>query len=150
LIYIIIYILHCIDLHCSKVIKIAGWNGAILSSCEQSNAGVTSWTPITSLPAAVQSPAMVTLLGKVYIFGGYNGAPQTSVRMYDGVSVWVSKAAMSPGREGHVALALDNDRALMCGGNIPATTNVNTCVIYTASTNFHFFRNYVTLKRRQS
>ena len=79
---------------------------------------------------------MVTLLGKAYVIGGANSGavPQTSVSMYDGVSIWTSKAAMSPGREAHAALALDDDRALVCGGFAP-TTVVNTCVIYTASIN---------------
>ena len=107
--------------------------GVALSSCEQSNVGVTSWTPITSLPIAVYFLAMVTLLGKAYVIGG-NEAP-TSVRMYDGVSNWTSKAPMSPGRYAHTALALDDDRALVCGGIAPSWPAVNTCVIYTASTN---------------
>ena len=106
--------------------------GAAVSSCEQSNINVTSWTPITSLPIAPYQTAMVTLLGKAYVIGG-NGGAQTSVNMYDGVSMWVAKAAMSPGRYGHAALALDNDRALVCGGYAPSVAN--TCVIYTASTN---------------
>ena len=76
---------------------------------------------------------MVTLLGNAYVIGGFGDL--TSVHMYDGVSVWVAKAAMSPGRTGHAALVLDNDRALVCGGRAPYPTVVNTCVIYTASTN---------------
>ena len=114
--------------------KIVGFKTGPISSCEQSNIGVTSWTNITSLPIALHHLEMVTLLGKAYVIGGYQD--QTSVRMYDGVSVWVAKAAMSPGRYGHAALALDDDRALVCGGaydNGP-TTVLNTCVIYTAST----------------
>jgi kelch-like protein 18 len=115
--------------------KIVGYNGAALSSCEQSNVDVTSWTNITSLPIALYALAMVTLLGKAYVIGGYNGgSAQTNVSMYDGVSVWVAKAPMSPGRYGHAALALDDDRALVCGGYAPSSS-VNTCVIYTASTN---------------
>jgi hypothetical protein len=131
---------------CSKVIKIVGLTteGVSVSSCEQSHVNVTSWTNITSLPSALSSLAMVTLLGKAYVIGG-NEDP-TSVLMYDSVcgwcgcvwcgstDVWVAKAAMSPGRYGHAALALDNDRALVCGGYAP-TTYVDTCVIYTASTN---------------
>jgi hypothetical protein len=117
-----------------KIVGVSNGGGS-LSSCEQSNIGVTSWTPITSLPIALQFLAMVTLLGKAYVIGGANsGASQTSVNMYDGVSVWVAKAAMSPGRYTHAALALDNDRALVCGGEAPTALS-NTCVIYTASTN---------------
>ena len=68
-----------------------------LSSCEQSNIGVTSWTPITSLPIALSDLAMVTLLGKAYVIGGYIGGAQTSVRMYDGVSTWTSRAPCHQG-----------------------------------------------------
>ena len=52
--------------------KIVGMTigGAFVSSCEQSNVGVTSWTPITSLPIAVYYLEMVTLLGKAYVIGG--------------------------------------------------------------------------------
>ena len=114
--------------------KIVGrTNGDVLvSSCEQSDIGVTSWTPITSLPIAVNQLAMVALLGKAYVIGGYQNS--TSLHMYDGVSVWVAKAAMSPGRYGHAALALDDDRALVCGGYAPSAVT-NTCQFYTASTN---------------
>ncbi len=125
-----------------NVMKIVGWTayGSVrTSSCEQSNANVTSWTNITSLPIALSDLAMVTLLGKAYVIGGTDSGnvTQTSVRMYDGVSVWTAKAAMSPGRAGHAALALDDNRALVCGGVAPAITlyeKLNTCVIYTAST----------------
>ncbi len=119
--------------------KIVGFTtgDVAISSCEQSNVGVTSWTPITSLPSALYNVVMVTLLGKAYVIGGDNGggSPQTPVSMYDGVSTWTSKASVSPGREGHRALALDNDRVLVCGGYSPVPTVVNTCNIYTASTN---------------
>ncbi len=124
-------------LHCSKVMKIVGANGggAPISSCEQSNVDVTSWTPIQSLPTILTGLAMITLLGKAYVLGGIDGvgSAQSSVHMYDGVSVWVAKAAMSASRFGHAVLELDNDRALVCGGYAPLTV-VNTCVIYTAST----------------
>ena len=117
--------------------KIVGMTtgGAIVSSCEQSNVGVTSWTPITPLPIAIYNLAMVTLLGNAYAIGGAisGGAAQTSVSMYNGTS-WVAKAAMSPGRVAHAALALDNDRALVCGGYAPSAVT-NTCQFYTASTN---------------
>ena len=105
-----------------------------ISSCEQSNVGVTSWTAIQLLPTALVNLAMVTLLGKAYVIGGANSGnvAQTSVYMYSGTS-WVAKATMSSGRRGHAALALDNDRALVCGGSAPSTP-ANSCAIYTAST----------------
>jgi len=110
--------------------KIVGLTTGPISSCEQSNVGVTSWTNITSLPTPVlYDLAMVTLLGKAYVIGGRDGGNvvQTSVYMYD------TKAPMSPGRSGHAGLALDNDRALVCGGYVSGAV-VSTCAIYTAST----------------
>jgi hypothetical protein len=104
----------------------------VTTVCEQSNAGVTAWTTIASLPTAVYHLSMVTLNGKAYVFGGMTDP--TGVYMYDGVSSWVNKTAMSPGRQGHMSLSLDNDRALICGGYAPGTI-VATCVIYTASAN---------------
>jgi hypothetical protein len=103
----------------------------IISSCEQSNVGVTSWAAIASLPVAVMQLKMVTLNNKAYAIGGYQ-AP-TSVLMYDGVSVWIAKSAMTPGRYAHTVLALDNDRALVCGG-LMSTAATSTCTIYTATT----------------
>ena len=117
-----------------KIVGVTTTGNVITSSCEQSNAAVTSWTPITSLPTANWALAMVTLLGKAYVFGGATSGnvAQTSVHMYNGTS-WVAKAAMSPGRNAPAALALDDDRALVCGGYAPSAV-VSTCVIYTAST----------------
>jgi hypothetical protein len=108
---------------------------ALTSSCEQSDIGVTSWTPITSLPIALRNLAMVTLLGKAYVFGGLDSGSVTkaSVLMYDGVSVWVAKTSMPVGRCAHAALALDNERALVCGGKAPSAV-VDTCSIYNAPT----------------
>jgi N-acetylneuraminic acid mutarotase len=104
---------------------------AAIATCEQSSAGVTSaWTNIASLPITANSHTLVTLNGKAYSMGGYDHP--TSVYMYDGAT-WISKAPMSPGRYAHATVALDNDRALVCGGIAPSV--VNTCQIYTASTN---------------
>jgi hypothetical protein len=115
-------------------VKIVGYTtgNVLLSSCEQSNVGVTSWITIQSLPVTIATLAMVTLFGKAYVIGGYSGVAETSIRMYDGVSVWVAKASMPVGRYGHAALALNDDQALVCGGKAPTTID-NTCIIYTAS-----------------
>jgi hypothetical protein len=99
-------------------------------SCEQSSIGVTLWTNITSLPTTTWRHAMVTLNGNAYVMGGADNP--TKVYMYNGSS-WITKAPLSPGRWGHRALALDADRALICGGYTILAPN-NTCVIYTAST----------------
>jgi hypothetical protein len=105
-----------------------------ITSCEQSSIGVTSWTNIASLPTTANYHAMVTLNGNAYVMGGWDNP--TKVYMYNGAT-WITKALLSPGREGHRTLALDIDRALICGGNNPSGTALSTCVIYTASTNLY-------------
>jgi hypothetical protein len=118
----------------NTIIVCGGINETTHSSiafCEQSSIGVTSWTNIASLPTAPRAHAMVTLNGNAYVMGGYDNP--TLVYMYTGSS-WITKAPLSsPGRWGHQALALDADRALICGGWTTSATSA-TCVIYTAST----------------
>jgi hypothetical protein len=121
----------------NTIIVCGGWNAATstnIASCEQSSIGVTSWTSIAPLPAAAATSnhAMVTLNGNAYVMGGYPNL--TLVYMYNGTT-WITKAPLSsPGREAPQALALDINRALICGGYVPIATSA-TCVIYTASTN---------------
>ena len=104
-------------------------------SCERSAADVAgTWTNIADLPSpGTKFTAMVTLNGMVYVMGGYG--LDTSVLMHDGATpgTWTSKAAIPVARVEHSVLALDNDRALLCGGKV-STAAVNACYIYTAST----------------
>jgi hypothetical protein len=104
-------------------------NTAGTTTCEQSSVGVTSWTNIASLPTTTSDHAMVTLNGNAYVMGGWDNP--TKVYMYNGTT-WITKTPLSPGRIEHQALALDIDRALICGGT---ASGINAaCVIYTAST----------------
>jgi hypothetical protein len=117
----------------NTIIVCSGLNAAGTAgttSCEQSSIGVTSWTNITSLPTLARLHVMVTLNGNAYVMGGQDNP--TSVYMYNGSS-WITKAPLTPGRYGHQALALDIDRALICGGTVSGVANAS-CVIYTAST----------------
>jgi N-acetylneuraminic acid mutarotase len=116
----------------NTVIVCGGWDSVHdtgTTFCEQSSVGVTSWTNITSLPTAARIHAMVTLNGNAYVMGGWDNP--TLVYMYTGTT-WITKAPLPSGRQGHQALALDADRALICGGY--ASGFLDTCVIYTAST----------------
>jgi hypothetical protein len=118
----------------NNTIIVCGGNNAVgnagTTSCEQSSVGVTSWTNITSLPTLTFKHTMVTLNGNAYVMGGQDYP--ALVYMYNGTT-WITKAPLSPGRYAHQALALDADRALICGGYTPSAPN-NTCIIYTAST----------------
>jgi hypothetical protein len=116
----------------NTIIVCGGYNAggtAGITSCEQSSVGVTSWTNITPLPTAANFHAMVTLNGNAYVMGAESNP--TLVYMYNGTS-WITKAPLSPGRYAHQALALDNGRALICGGY--SSGYIATCVIYTTST----------------
>jgi N-acetylneuraminic acid mutarotase len=125
--------LHAATVVNNTIIVCGGWDAADVTTalCAQSSIGVTSWTNIASLPTLAHKHAMVTLNGNAYVMGGEDNP--TLVYMYNGTT-WITKAPLSPGRYGHRALALDNNRALICGGNNPAGTTLSTCVIYTAST----------------
>jgi hypothetical protein len=116
--------LYCIHLIISRV----GYSYP--TSCEQSNPGVTSWTSIASLPTNFDTFEMVTLNGMPFAIGGSTNP--TAMYALDTGS-WVMKGSLSPGRYGHAAVALDTDRVLVCGG-IVSSTAVNTCNIYTVST----------------
>ena len=107
-------------------------------TCERSAADVNGeWTNITDLlsPGAYYA-AMVTLNGKAYLMGGYSTNARTTVQMHDGGTpgTWTNKAPILSERWGHSVLALDNNRALLCGGKSAEAVVVNTCHIYTAST----------------
>jgi hypothetical protein len=80
---------------------------------------------------------MLTFNNAPYVFGGYAiSAPTSAVYMYNGVN-WVTRAPMLSALDGHGAVALDMNRALICGGS--PTNNVATvtasCAIYTVSAN---------------
>jgi hypothetical protein len=118
----------------NTIIVCGGYNPSTTTgttSCEQSSVGVTSWTNIASLSTSTNYHTMVTLNGNAYVMSGGWDNP-TLVYMYNGSS-WITKAPLAPGRWGHQALALDIDRALICGGYNPSAAS-DTCVIYTAST----------------
>jgi N-acetylneuraminic acid mutarotase len=118
----------------NTIIVCGGYNnvtGTIF--CEQSSIGVTSWTNITSLPTPAFVHVMVTLNGNAYVMGGWDNS--TKVYMYNGAT-WITKASLSPGRYAHQALALDINRALICGGVVSGSYDA-TCVIYTASTDMY-------------
>jgi N-acetylneuraminic acid mutarotase len=117
----------------NTIIVCGGTNtgGTATTFCEQSSIGVTSWTNIASLTTVASYHAMVTLNGNAYVMGGQGTL--TKVYMYDGAT-WITQAPLpSPGRYGHGALALDIDRALICGGTISPDVSA-TCFIYVAST----------------
>jgi hypothetical protein len=117
-------------------------NGPMLQSCEQYTLAQNKWTFITQLNDAVINSAMATLGGRAYIFGGYTtvntatNASKAEVYMYTGTA-WQQRASLNEPVSNHTAVALDTDRAMICGGCRPdcaiTKSASNLCYIYSAS-----------------
>jgi N-acetylneuraminic acid mutarotase len=93
----------------------------ILSSCETFNEITQKWEYIAPLPIALLSFGMVTLNGYAYVFGGRTEDTSDMCRntgdvyKYNG-SAWLQLLSMPHPLRNHAVVALDNDRALVCGG----------------------------------
>jgi hypothetical protein len=114
-------------------------------SCEQFNG--TAWNAIASMPTGVIGMSMVTLNNYTYMFGGSTSANVFSQPMKCGNvtanvlvlngSTWMAKSSMPDALVYQSTIALDADRALVCGGcKIVAGNDTvsNLCYVYTAST----------------
>jgi hypothetical protein len=107
------------------------------ASCEQFTLAANEWNMITSLPAPTSSFVMATLNNRVYTFGGSaacGSAPP--VYMFDGQN-WVSRSSIaSLPNQDHAGVAIDTDRALICGGQASdSCQTVSDCFIYSALSN---------------
>jgi N-acetylneuraminic acid mutarotase len=106
-------------------------------SCEQYNPSTQKWNMITSLPTPFTGLVMTTLHNRAYTFGG-SGACSSSppVYMFDGQN-WVTRSSIAGlPSSGHAGVALDADRALICGGwayKGGRCQPVSSCFIYSAS-----------------
>jgi hypothetical protein len=115
------------------------------STCEQYIPSEQKWNIIASLcvhdsyKSNNHRFAMVTLHNDVYAFGGSSGSNiQYGSQSYDlsknvykfGGNCWIERKPMPFAKSDHASIAIDNDRALVCGGS--GNTN---CYIYSASLN---------------
>jgi hypothetical protein len=114
-------------------------------SCEQFNG--TAWNAIASMPTGVLGMSMVTLNNYAYMFGGSTSVNLLAIPMKCGNvtadvlvlngSSWMAKSAMPEALMYQSTIALDADRALVCGGCKIVAGNAivsNLCYVYTAST----------------
>jgi len=96
------------------------------------------------MPKAISAFAMTTLNGYVYVFGGEDNNQvdkcnsTDSVYMFDG-QTWTQKTPMNRPIRHHGSVAIDKDRALVCGGQVTQhgfcqRAGFRECYIYTAST----------------
>jgi hypothetical protein len=122
------------------IIVCGGVNGSVyLESCEQYIPSMQKWNMITSLPTKPRSLVMATLNNSMYTFGGSfcDSSTLSPVYMFDGQN-WVTRSSIAgiPFRE-HAGVALDVDRALICGGEAyeggSCQRGVSDCFIYSAS-----------------
>jgi N-acetylneuraminic acid mutarotase len=114
------------------------FNSTALSSCEQYNPSTQKWNMITSLPTPSVFFVMVTLNNRAYTFGESPDAcgPAPPVYMFDGQN-WESRSSIAGlPYWGHAGVAIDVDRALICGGNAykgGSCQPVSDCFIYSAT-----------------
>jgi hypothetical protein len=112
-----------------------------LASCERYNPSTQKWNMITSLPTISQSFVMATLNNRAYAFGKSDVACVSAppVYMFDGQN-WVTRSSfVGLPYSRHAGVALDADRALICGGwaykGGSCEQGVSDCFIYFASSN---------------
>jgi hypothetical protein len=122
----------------NTIIVCGGRNSSTdLSSCEQYNPTTQKWNMIMSLPTPSQYFVMATLNNRAYTFSGSGKCSDPpAVYMFDGQN-WESRTSVTglPYRY-HAGVALDADRALICGGlayNGSSCQYVTDCFIYSAS-----------------
>ncbi len=121
------------------IIVCGGNNGTVvLSSCEQYSSTTQNWSMIASLPQTTTNFAMATLNNRAYTFGGSGDCASPPVYMFDGQK-WVPRSStVGVSSFGHAGVALDADRALICGGwayKGGECPPVSDCSIYEASSN---------------
>jgi N-acetylneuraminic acid mutarotase len=111
-----------------------------IASCEQYNPSTQKWNMITSLPTPSEWSIMTTLNNRAYTFGGSYACDGSAspVYMFDGQN-WVTRSSIAglPHTD-HAGVALDTDRALICGGKAykgGSCRPVSDCFIYSASSN---------------
>jgi hypothetical protein len=121
----------------STIVVCGGYNGRLVdATCEQYNATTKEWTVITSLPVNISYMVMITLNNRLYTFGGVLPTQSTTqpVYMFDGQSWQTMLSVYSLPSQGHAGVALDNDRALICGGlKIGESKKTSDCLVYSAS-----------------
>lgn len=104
------------------IIVCGGINGTQLngmSSCEQFDPSTQIWNIIASLPVPIYYHSMTTLNGRAYLFAGTNTTNwcqnNSAVYMFNG-SMWTALNAMPVALREHASVAIDEERALICGG----------------------------------
>jgi hypothetical protein len=132
--------LHAATVVNNTIIVCGGYNdGPALSSCEQYTPSNQTWNMIMPLPVIAGSGPMVTLNNRAYSFGrsGNCGPSPPPIYMFDGQN-WVTRSSISGlPYYVHAGIALDTDRALICGGLAYKAGlcqfGVSDCFIYSAS-----------------
>jgi N-acetylneuraminic acid mutarotase len=124
----------------NTIIVCGGFNGnESVSSCEQYTESSNKWSMIADMPNATQEFVMLTLHNRVYTFGGSGRCTlsPTPVYMYDG-HTWTARSSfIDIPHNDQAGVALDSDRALICGGHVPRDDHscpfVSDCFIYSAN-----------------
>jgi hypothetical protein len=111
-------------------------------SCERYVYANNSWIEFTSMPVDIYGLAMATLNRRPYVFGGATGNETTnstsaveSVFGYDTTTnAWRARAHMPRALFDHTCVAVDGERALVCGGALADDGSAQTaCNEYNAT-----------------
>jgi hypothetical protein len=108
------------------------------TSCEQYIPSAQKWNMITPLPVQTHRCPLVTLNNRVYSFGAniVCGPSPPPIYMFDGQNWAACSSFTGLPYNSHTGIALDADRALICGGQAYKNGScqyVSDCFIYSAS-----------------
>jgi N-acetylneuraminic acid mutarotase len=125
-----------------KLYSVAGKTSAgHLTTMRIYDPGSDSWSSGPSLPSGypgVENPAVTTLNGKLYVFGGgtapFSGSVTNAAVFDPGTNSWTSIAPMPVARGGPTAQALGG-KIYVAGGLDPSGVSLSSVSVYNPSTN---------------
>jgi len=101
-----------------------GFDPTFIATCLLYNSLADAWTPFTSLPMTIGYQVMLTLAGRPFVFGGFNGSSMVdNVYSYD-TNAWTSRTSMPEQLWRHNGVstgAIDGSPMALVCGNWPAS-----------------------------
>ena len=106
-----------------------------LTTCEAFDPCTNEWTALSPMPTPRACASAVAWQGRAFIFGGYNGAPNSSSECFDPIANrWYDIAPMANARYHAAAVAVPGRGVLVIGG-FNAHAAVRSADLYDPTTN---------------
>jgi hypothetical protein len=121
--------LHCSVLFNSVVVVLGGignWNGAYRQTCEQFDSVSNKWSSFPSFLTARGYFGAAVVLNKIYIAGGLNPSPLSSVEVYSGTSWSFLSPSLAQPRPFCAAIAFQSKLVVCTEVFDPITSTWNT------------------------